>query len=597
MKRYAPLIIVLLALLPLIFAPSCANTKQAPSGGDKDTIPPRIVMITPLPGATNVPLIGAKIIFDFNEYVTIKNSKNVFLSPPLKKAPKAVVKGKSVIVSFEDTLLANTTYTLDLTDAIADNNESNMFPGFTFCFSTGENIDSCYITGTVQDCNTLEPLAGATVLLYKDHSDSAVFLKRPDAAIKTDKWGFFSLPYIKDTLYRLYAMVDASGNNIYDPDEDKIAFVDSLIRPVNIVADTVPELLKYDMTDTINCLKRISEYELNVFREKPSQQYIKNTVRVGERTSYITFNAEYAWIDSLWIKGYPSNAVITQFNILQDSLEIWLNDRRTGPDTLHLMVNYRKTDTLGKLVPFLEEVKLFEEGLGRKAYSRRKKESEIKHEDTICVCKFSAAPETFEQNGFELEFTYPVIKASFDSIIVYSVDPKQKETRLDYSVEPDSTNIRRFVIRPKTNYLSGYEYIVKLPYHCFRDINGFYSDSLQVKASIPKDDKASKLSLNMSGVDRKFIVDLMDEAGKKVLRTYIVSSDRILDFPYIKAGKYRIRFTEDINGNSIVDTGNLLEHRQCEKALFLKFGEQKYIDIPESSEIEQSVDMSTLFGN
>lgn len=86
------------------------------------------------------------------------------------------------MVYFEEDLLPNTTYTLDLTGAIADNNEGNMFPGFTTVFSTGEKVDSMYVTGIVRDCNTLKPVKGATVMFYKDQRDSAVFLERPVAA-------------------------------------------------------------------------------------------------------------------------------------------------------------------------------------------------------------------------------------------------------------------------------------------------------------------------------------------------------------------------------------------------------------------------------
>ena len=118
------------------------------------------------------------------------------------------MRGKTVIVYFEEDLLPNTTYTVDLTGAIADNNEGNMFPGFTTVFSTGDSIDSMYITGLVQDCNTLMPIKGATVMLYKDQRDSAVFLERPVAAVKTDDWGYFALQNIQDTVFRVYAIVD-----------------------------------------------------------------------------------------------------------------------------------------------------------------------------------------------------------------------------------------------------------------------------------------------------------------------------------------------------------------------------------------------------
>ncbi|MBO6081855.1 MAG: Ig-like domain-containing protein, partial [Bacteroidales bacterium] len=176
---------VALVLGMMIFSPSCANTTQAPSGGKKDTIPPVIVGIRPLPGATGVPVNNARISFTFNEYVTVKEPKNIFLSPPQARQPRYRLRGKTLTVWFENDLEENTTYTLDLSGALADNNEGNMYPGYTYTFSTGDRIDSMVVTGTVLDCNTLEPVKGATVLLYRDLADSAVYSRRPDAAVKT----------------------------------------------------------------------------------------------------------------------------------------------------------------------------------------------------------------------------------------------------------------------------------------------------------------------------------------------------------------------------------------------------------------------------
>ena len=85
---------------------------------------------------------------------------------------------------------------------------------------------------------------------------------------------------------------------------------------------------------------------------------IINRERLGERTAYITFMAPYAQIDSIWFKGIPSEKVITQFNQVQDSLEIWINDPKKQPDTLFLNVRYMKTDTLGLLNSFTEEIRL-----------------------------------------------------------------------------------------------------------------------------------------------------------------------------------------------------------------------------------------------
>ena len=182
-------------------------------------------------------------------------------------------------------------YTIDFTDAIADNNEGNVYPGFTYVFSTGDVIDSMMITGIVQDCNTLQPVKGAKVLLYKNHADSAVFLERPFAAAISDDWGYFCIRNIQDTLYRLYAITDGNNDNMYNPESETVAFIDSLIRPVMVVNDSLPEVIKYEMKDTVNCQRRKTEYELNLFKEKNAKQVIVNKVRLDDRTNYITFMA------------------------------------------------------------------------------------------------------------------------------------------------------------------------------------------------------------------------------------------------------------------------------------------------------------------
>ena len=597
MKRFGQIltlaVVVLGIFLPLMFVHSCANTTQAPTGGKKDTIPPVIINIKPYPGTTNVTTKGTKLYFEFNEYVTLKQPKNILLSPPQQKPVKAKLKGRGVVITFEEDLLPNTTYTISFVDAIADNNEGNMFPGYTYVFSTGDQIDSMMITGTVQDCNTLKPAKGATVLLYKNHADSAVMLERPYAVTLTDDWGYFVLPFIQDTLYRLYAIKDDTGNNIYDPDVDLIAFADSAVRPVMKSIDTIPEMLKYDMKDTLSCLERRSEHTMRLFREKPGKQFLKNKVRTGDYSAYITFQAPNAWIDSIWVRGYKPDQVISEFNILQDSLLIWLNARRPAPDTMHVFVNYRKTDSLGRLKPEVEHLKLIEENKSKKPKTRR----DIKHEDTICVYKLNAVPETVEQNGFELTFDLPIINEGFDSLKFRYLNPRRKEFTGNVTVERDSLDLRRYIIRPKDKLMTGYEYYLKLPAHKFQDIRGFWNDSTEVKVTLPTDETLSTLNTSMTGVDRKIIVDLLGEKRDKVLRSYVIDKDCVLSFPYIKEGKYSIRITDDGNRNSIVDTGNLLEHRQPERVMFVKFNtkDAEYLDIPPSSEIEQTIDVQTLF--
>ena len=541
----------------------------------------------------NVPVHGTKLILEFNEYVTVKDQKSLFLSPPLEKTPKFKLKGKSVVITFESDLDSNKTYTLDVTNAIADNNEGNWYPGYTLVFSTGNQIDSMVVTGQVLDCNTLKPLKGAKVMLYKDHADSAIFLKRPDAAVKTDDWGFFCLRNIQDTLYRVYAIIDENNNNKYDPETEKVAFFDSLFRPVVVVNDSLKELYKYDMKDTVHCLARKTELDLNIFKEVPSKQMIVNKERIGERTAYITFMAPYAQIDSIWIKGVPREKLLTQFNIQQDSLEIWVNDPKKQPDTLMLNVKYMKTDTTGLLSSFTEEIKLVKP---KKKAPGKSSTKDIKKEDTTAVFTLTANPETVEQTGFEIEFKYPLVKEAFKDLTFRYLNPRQQEYKAKYTVTQDTLNLRKYIVKPEITLQQGFEYYLKVPHRMFQDINGFYNDSTEVKVTLPNDDKLSSMSLNIKGVHNKYIVDLLNEKRDKVLRTYIIEKDGILAFPYLKSGKYSIRITEDLNKNGIVDTGNLLEKKQPEKVLFYKLSDGTYlIDIPEMTELEQTIDIQEMF--
>ena len=135
-----------------------------------------------------------------------------------------------------------------------------------------------------------------------------------------------------------------------------------------------------------------------------------------------------------------------------------------------------------------------------------------------------------------------------------------------------------------------------MPHRKFKDINGFYNDSLEVKVTLPKDDKLSTMLLNMNNVENKYIVDLLDEKRSNILRSYIIDKDQTLIFPYLKTGKYSIRITEDLNRNGLVDTGNVLEHRQPEKVRFYKLEDgETLIDIPEMTELEQDIDVADMF--
>ena len=258
---------------------SCANTKASPTGGPKDTIPPVLIAVKPDWGDTAFPLTGGSVRLKFNEYTVVKDANAILLSPPHKKKPKTKIKGKEIVVTFQDTLLPNTTYTIDFGQGLADNNEGNIAPKYVHAFSTGDTLDSMYICGSVVDAESLAPVKKALVTLYTEWRDSSTMLLLPQAAGRTDDWGFFTIRNIKPQPYWIYACTDENNNYLYNLGEEKIGFLDTTITPYTVMRDSTYELLSFDMKDTLECQARRGQVELAVFKEFQSKQYVKDRGR------------------------------------------------------------------------------------------------------------------------------------------------------------------------------------------------------------------------------------------------------------------------------------------------------------------------------
>ncbi|HCZ22175.1 MAG TPA: hypothetical protein DHU72_01520, partial [Rikenellaceae bacterium] len=232
-----------------------------------------------------------------------------------------------------------------------------------------------------------------------------------------------------------------------------------MVRPALTAGDTVKEMLRYDMQDTLSCLERTSEYEIRLFKERTGKQFLRNKERTSERSAYITFMAEDAIIDTITIDGYRASQIISQFNLRNDSLELWINSRKAFPDTIKLGVRYLKTDSTGTLSPVTEDIKL-PLAKEKRTFSKTPRKTLTK-QDTTCVVKMEADPQTVEQNGFVLEFKYPIISENFADVRFTSINPRQVESEEKYSITRDSLNLRKYILRPESALKHGYEYRVK----------------------------------------------------------------------------------------------------------------------------------------
>ncbi len=576
---------------------SCANTTGAPTGGPKDTIPPVVVATFPDSNATNVAMEKTEIIITFDEYVQIKDAnKNIFLSPPQKKRPKTKIKGKSIVVTFPENLDSSKTYTLNFGPAIADNNEGNILQNYAFSFSTGNSIDSMLYSGTVLDYATLLPQKEIAVALYSQPKDSSVMNTLPDAITKTDEWGYFCFRNLKPAPYALFAFKDDNNNNLYEPGTEIIGFLDSLIVPTVVMEPGLTQLATYDMKDTLNCLGRPSETDVYIFREKPTMQYITSYERVSRRGAFIKFNAPDVIIDSFAIRGVKNENILKQYNQTYDSLAFWINMAVKLPDTLRLGIKYHKTDSLGKNVPTVEELLLVAPFEKKDDKKKENRDGMPKEREDLLKFNLLADPKMVEQTGYVFEFPEPLAVAKFDTLSFTTSTPKGIKTNEAFSVKQDSLNIRRYVLSPKEPLKPGNDYELRIPQAAFTDINGFTNDSTYNKLILPTDDKLSSITLELTNVDARYIVELINDTRNKVFRKYIINEDKVLLFPYLSKGNYSIRITEDKNSNELLDPGSLLERRQPEMVRLYSLPDgNDVIVLEEKMDIEQSIDVGVLF--
>ena len=212
----------LTAVVAIAVIAACARMGN-PDGGWYDETPPRVVGASPSEKATGVKT--RKVFINFDEYIKVDNpTEKVVVSPPQIETPEIKAQGKRIAVSLLDSLKTNTTYTIDFSDAISDNNEGNPMGNYTYCFSTGQVIDTLEVAGTVLAAENLEPVKGMLVGMYADMADSA-FKTTPMLRVsRTDSRGHFIIKGVASGSYRIYALQDMDGNYSFNQKAEMLAF-------------------------------------------------------------------------------------------------------------------------------------------------------------------------------------------------------------------------------------------------------------------------------------------------------------------------------------------------------------------------------------
>ena len=219
------LFLVMLFYTSSTFLFSSCGQIGMPTGGIRDSISPVLIKASPEQNSTS--FNANKVTLTFDEYIEVQDiQKNVLISPYQKKNPAINYNLKTITVKFKDSLLPNTTYSIDFGNAIKDVNEGNVFKNFTYVFSTGAFIDSFTLKGKVEMAETGIIDSTLIVLLYRQAVDSSVRKNKPDYITRLQTDGSFTFNNLPAANFKIYALKDEDGSKNYSRLNEAFAFAD-----------------------------------------------------------------------------------------------------------------------------------------------------------------------------------------------------------------------------------------------------------------------------------------------------------------------------------------------------------------------------------
>lgn len=581
---------VLLSLLmaclitPMLY--SCAKM-GAPDGGWYDETPPRVIGATPAEKSTHIDKRNIRI--NFNEFVKIDNpTQNVVVSPPQLEVPEIKGEGKSINVKLIDKLQPNTTYTIDFSNAISDNNEGNPLGNFTYSFSTGNHIDTLEVAGYVVQAADLEPVKGILVGLYADLSDTAFKTKPMLRVSRTDSRGHFIIRGVAPGKYRVYALQDADGNYSFNQRSEMLAFNHDIIEP-SFRPDVRQDTLWRDSLH-IESIAQVSYTHflpdnicLRAFNEIVTDRHLLKS----ERPEPNHFTLYYTYGDSVLptVRGLNFNtkdAFVVESSAHKDTVTYWLRDTAlVNQDTLKMVVTQNISDSTGVLRQQEDTLTL----LAKVPYAKRLKDKQKAFDE------WKKKQDKLKKRGEPYETTMPEEPLKLEITPSGDMDPDQNISIV--AKEPlkdvDTNHVRLFShpsgdslwykepyelkrisneeFQVKAAWKPGTEYSFEADSTAFETIYGTMSGKLKQGLKVRGEDAYASLIMTISGMQgRHIIAQLLDGQSKIVKQSFTDNGQA--EFYYLKPGKYFMRIIVDANNNKKWDTGNYDTNLQPEEVYY-----------------------------
>ena len=488
---------------------SCARV-GSPVGGAKDTIPPKLIGSNIDTLRVNVPRDIKELRIDFDEYITLKEiNKQLIISPPLKKMTKIIPSGmanKYLLIKWEDTLQANTTYNFNFGNAIVDNNESNALKYYNFAFSTGEKIDDFYISGELKSLiankEKKSEESSLVVGLYQE-KDSMDYRQKPYYITKADPDGYFELNYLSPGNYRILAFEDSNANSVYDAGKENVGF----------------------LKEGIALDKSISGLNINLFPSKKALKYQEMKEVPGG--ILMTYEGNPAAVKVLSINEKLKDYKVTH-SPKSDSINIWFD---------------AKKQNLG--IDARENLKFsYDDGVKQDTISVFYRYN-TKNEMTVSNTKGSVLAPT---DDFVITSNYFIDKMQPEKWSLVSDSISQEFTAV---ISPNNS----YEIVIKSNFKEGKKYSLTVPKET---VSSFYESllkSYRFDFESGKTEAYGTLSFTLKDApSTKFWLQLLSENGNIAYSKY--GNEAVVNFNSIKPGTYQPRILVDNNENGIWDSSD-----------------------------------------
>lgn len=358
-------ILLLSAFFLSLLLPRCAQI-VAPTGGPKDTLPPVLLNATPPDSTLN--FTQRTITFNFDEFIQLKDlQKQMIVSPNPKSSPEVKSKLRTLTIRWpdNDTLKPNTTYIVNLGNAIEDINEGNVLKGFRYVFSTGDYLDSLEIFGKVVDARTGLPDSTALVMLYTKFKDSVVSKEKPLYYTRCLGDGSFRFRNLPHDTFKIFALKDENGDLEYSDSTEAIAFLKNPLVLDSTRSGLIMALFKEKETVKGANAEESTENSSSGSENKKKRKLTYQTSLSSDKQDLkkpltLTFNAPLKSFDSSaiilqedsthravsyhFIKDTAKNKISLDYNWKEDMPYRLLLDSAFATDTSGLA--YAKKDTL-----------------------------------------------------------------------------------------------------------------------------------------------------------------------------------------------------------------------------------------------------------